>query len=89
MLTPEEGLVALNDVAVVETEEERAVLRERLDQELVAYAVALADAFRGGDPAGVKTAGKAIVDAVRAYQNALESGVTPAGGLQRATRDDG
>lgn len=53
--------------AAVDSDETRAVLRERLERVVLAHALALADASRSNDTAGIKAAGAAIVDAVRDY----------------------
>jgi transcriptional regulator with XRE-family HTH domain len=56
----------------VDDSEVRRVRDERLRRELTRYALALTDASRGNDQAGITAAGEAIVDAVRAYLDASE-----------------
>jgi transcriptional regulator with XRE-family HTH domain len=58
--------------AVVDTDEARAVVRAHFERDVTRHALALADAVRGEDKAGVTAAGEAILSAARAYLDALE-----------------
>jgi hypothetical protein len=56
----------------VDRDQEQLALRAQLERDLTQYALALTDAVRGEDKAGIRLAGEAIVLAVGDYQEAIE-----------------
>jgi transcriptional regulator with XRE-family HTH domain len=67
-----EPVLAFSIAIDLEGTEPRAVLRGRLESDITHHALALADAARANDKAGITAAGEAIVRAVHTYQEATE-----------------
>jgi transcriptional regulator with XRE-family HTH domain len=64
--------IGMAAAVAVDSDQEQLALRAQLERELSRYALALTDAVRGEDKAGIRAAGEAIVRAVRDYQEAIE-----------------
>jgi hypothetical protein len=64
--------IGMAAAVAVDSDQEQLALRAQLERELTRYALALTDAVRGEDKAGIRAAGEAIVRAVGDYQEAIE-----------------